>query len=96
MAAEEDLTKSETETTLELPKPSWFWIKNSRGQASATLTLLVISFFVTMIAYMGSMFVKIGPLEMRPFDSGACAAFFIPVLAAYLGRRITAAKYNEK
>lgn len=93
--SEEDLTKTEPQSIVELPKSSWFWIKNAQGQTSATLTLLVISFFVTMIAYIGSMFVKIGPLEMRPFDSGACAAFFIPILMAYLGRRFTEAKYEK-
>lgn len=95
MATEENLEKTAEESSVETPKPSWFWVKNSRGQASATLTFLVVSFFATLIAYVGSMFVKIGPLEMRPFDAGACAAFFIPILTAYLGRRFVEAKYEK-
>jgi hypothetical protein len=81
---------------LEVPKPSWFWIKNSNGEASVSVTLLTAAFVATTLSYVASMFDHIGPLTPRPFDSGACSAYFIPLLTLYFGRRWTDAKFSSE
>lgn len=78
----------------ETPKPSWFWIKNSSGQASLSVTFLTISFLVTTAAYVASMFEEVGPLKLRQFDVGATSSYFIPLLTLYFGRRWTDAKFS--
>jgi len=78
----------------ERPKASWFWIKNSAGQASLSVTFLTVSFLVTTAAYVASMFEEIGPLKLRPFDVGATTSYFIPLLTLYFGRRWTDAKFS--
>lgn len=81
---------------LESPKKSWFWIRNSSGQASLSVTFLTISFLVTTAAYIFSMFEQVGSLKLRPFDAGATSVYFIPLLTLYFGRRWTDAKFlNE-
>lgn len=79
----------------ETPSPSWFWVKNSKGEASASVTFLTIAFVVTTFAYVAAVFEKIGPLVVRPFDAGACGAYFIPLLTLYFGRRWTDAKFSD-
>lgn len=81
--------------SLEKVKPSWFWIKNSKGEASATITFTTIAFFVTTLAYVASIFESIGPVSFRSFDAAACSAYFIPLLTLYFGRRWTEAKKGE-
>lgn len=71
------------------------WIKNTNGSPSASLTFALIAFFVTTINYILSMFVKIGPLEIRAFDPGACASYLTPILALYFSRRYTDAKISS-
>jgi hypothetical protein len=73
-------------------KSSWFWMKNSNGEASATITFTTISFVVTTLAYIASIFESIGPVSFRAFDAGACSAYFIPILTLYFGRRWTEAR----
>lgn len=80
---------------VEKVKPSWFWIKNTQGEASATITFLTVAFIVTTASYVLSMFENIGTVSLRPFDSAACSAYLIPLLTAYLGRRWTDAKFSE-
>lgn len=72
---------------------SWFWIRDTRGYGSVTVTFTTIAFVVTTLAYVLSIFSKIGPLEIRQFDVAACSAYFIPVLTLYFGRKFTEAKF---
>jgi len=88
----EAVTKKKLEK-VEPPKASWFWIKNSSGQASLSVTFLTVSFMVTTAAYVVSMFEEIGPLKLRQFDVGATSTYFIPLLTLYFGRRWTDAKF---
>lgn len=92
MSQEDDQNAIIAIEEIEKLKPSWFWIKNSKGEASVSVTLLVVAFIVTTASYATSMFESIGPLTPRPFDSGACSAYFIPLLTLYFGRRWTEAK----
>lgn len=64
-------------------------LTNSVGQKSVSVTFAWIAFIVTTIAYIMGMFESIGPVTFRPFDTSACAAFLIPVLGLYFGRRWT-------
>jgi hypothetical protein len=88
--------EKELPVKVETPKASWFWIKNSSGEASLSVTFLTIAFVVTTFNYIASMFESIGPLQVRSFDAGACSAYFIPLLTLYFGRRWTDAKFSSE
>ena len=87
-----DETKEPSIDAVEKVKPSWFWIRNSKGEASVSVTFLTIAFLATTASYVAAMFESIGPLVPRQFDAGACSAYFIPLLTLYFGRRWTEAK----
>lgn len=72
------------------------WFKNSSGKGSVTLTFMTIAFTVVTIAYITAIAEKIGPLSIRPFDSGACASYFTPLLALYFGRKWTDSKKESE
>jgi hypothetical protein len=72
---------------------SWFWIKDTKGYPSVSLTFASVSFLVTTFAYVASIFEKIGEISIRSFDSGACGAYFGTIMALYWGRKWTEAKY---
>ena len=91
MADGEDVAVSE----LEKLKPSWFWIKNSKGEPSVSVTMLSIAFLATTGAYVSSIVEKVGPFSFRTFDVGACGAYFIPLLTLYFSRRYTEAKFSK-
>ena len=75
-------------------KSSWVWIKDTKGYGSVTTTLVFVSFWVTTVAYILSIFEKLGPVTVRPFDVAACSSYFIPVLTLYFGRKFTDAKFT--
>lgn len=75
-------------------KDNWFWIKDSRGYGSVTVTFVTIAFVVTTLAYILSIFSQIGPIQIRQFDVSACSAYFIPLLTLYFGRKYTEAKHG--
>ena len=75
-------------------KPAWYWIKDTKGHGSVTVTMVFVSFWITTLAYVLSMFEKIGPLPVRPFDVAACGSYFLPILTLYFGRKFTDAKFN--
>ena len=75
---------------------SWLWVKDTKGYGSVTVTLVTIAFFVTTLAYVLSIVESIGPVNIRPFDVGACSAYFIPLLTLYFGRKWTESKSSNK
>lgn len=75
-------------------KDSWFWIKDTKGYGSVTVTFLTIAFVVTTLAYILSIVESIGAVHFRPFDVGATSAYFIPLLTLYFGRKFTEAKFT--
>jgi len=79
-----------------IPIPPKWWIRNSHGYGSVTLTLLVIAFAVTTISYILSMFEKLGPVSFRQFDVGACSAYFVPLCTLYFARKHTQATVEKK
>jgi hypothetical protein len=75
-------------------KPAWYWIKDSRGYGSVTVTMVFVAFWITTLAYILSLFEKFGPVQVRPFDVAACSAYFIPILTLYFGRKFTDLKFG--
>lgn len=73
-------------------KVPFFWMRDSSGHRSVSVTLLIVSFIVTTVAFVLSIFEKIGPLSIRSFDVAACSSYFIPVLTLYFSRKWTDAK----
>ena len=70
-------------------KMSWIWIKNTSGNPSMSATFATVAFVATTLIYIASVFEKIGPFSIRPFDPGVCSAYLIPVLGLYFSRRYT-------
>jgi len=68
---------------------SRLWINDTNGNPSMSATFATISFFVTTIVFIASIFQKIGPVEIKPFDAGAVSSYLIPSLGLYFGRRWT-------
>ncbi len=87
--------KGHLDVAVEKPKASWFWIKDSAGYPSVSITMLAISFWVTTVVYVLSIVHKIGPVEMRDFNVGASGAYFGLILTTYVARRFTDAKYGN-
>lgn len=86
-------------TTVEDPsvvKPAWYWIKDTKGNGSVTVTMIFIAFWVTTLAFIMSIVDHIGSVTIRPFDVAACSAYFIPILTLYFGRRWTEAKFSSE
>lgn len=75
-------------------KVSRLWIIGSDGKPSMSATFATVAFMTTTVIYIASIFEKIGPLSVRPFDPAVCATYLTPVLALYFGRRATESKVN--
>lgn len=80
--------------TVENTKPTkkTFWLKNTIGKPSMSATFATVAFLATTAAYVASIFEKLGPLSVRPFDAAACSSYLIPILTLYFGRRWTESK----
>lgn len=74
---------------------SSIWMKASNGNPSMSATFASVAFFATTAMYLLSMFEKIGPITIRPFDAAACGAYLVPALSLYFGRRWTDNKAGE-
>ncbi len=85
----------DTVSAPEVVRTSKIWMKDSAGHPSISVTMLAISFWVTTLAYIASIFAKIGPVEFKSFDSGACGAYFGLILGTYVARRATEAKWGN-
>ena len=82
-------------TAPEVIRSSKIWLKDSSGYPSISVTMLAISFWATTLAYIVSMFARIGPVEFKSFDAGACGAYFGLILGTYVARRATEAKWGN-
>lgn len=74
---------------------SRFWIIGTDGKPSLSATFATIAFFVTTFVYLTSAVEKIGPLSFRAFNAEAVAAYLVPVLGLYFGRRATMSSENK-
>lgn len=77
-------------------KTSWVWIRATDGKPSMSATFATVAFVATTALYIAAAFEQIGPLTMRPFDPTVCAAYLMPVLMLYFGRRATDAKASSE
>ena len=77
---------------LEKRTAPWYWIKDSKGYKSITVTLVFVSFWVTTFAYLVSLVDSVGDVKFREFDVGAVSSYLIPILGLYFGRKWTDAK----
>ena len=68
-----------------------FWIKNTKGEKSASLTLAVVAFVVVMLWMVLSIFTIPGIL-IAPFDASEAMMVLTPLLGLYWGRRNTDVK----
>lgn len=80
----------------EKSRPSRMWIIGTDGKPSMSATFATIAFVTTTLVYIASVFEKLGPVTLRPFDPAVCAAYLTPVLALYFGRRQTDASKPEQ
>jgi len=67
-------------------------IKNTAGEKSISVTMVIVTFIVTMIWMVLSIFVKPFGLEVTPFDATQAMTVLSPLLALYWGRRHTDSK----
>ena len=83
---------SDENLSIEKPETAklYRWLlRNSKGEASITMTMTVVSFVLVAVLYVLNAFESLGPVKLRPFDVNSTSVFFLPVLASYVGRRYT-------
>jgi hypothetical protein len=68
------------------------WIKNTKGEPSASLTLVIITFTVVMLWLVLSIFTTPFGLTIAPFNASEAMMVLSPLLLNYWGRRNTDAK----
>lgn len=86
---------TESDPKPDVPRASWIWIKDTSGYPSVTVTFLTIAFWLTSVWFVLSMFSKVGPIVIRPFDPMAAGAYLGPIIAMYYGRKNSDLKYNN-
>lgn len=83
-------------TPEETPKKSWFWIKNSNGQPSATITFLFIAFWVTTFIFIAchleNLTIGTFSIDFKDFDAAGAAIYYLPLMLLYFKRRETETK----
>lgn len=68
------------------------WIKNTKGEKSASLTFAVIAFVVVMFWMVAAIFVNPFGITVMPFDASEAMMVLMPLLGLYWGRRNTDVK----
>lgn len=66
----------------------WYYLKEPSGEKSVTVTMLWVSFLVTIVVYALSAFPTVFGHEVRPFDALAPAAVFGLLLSSYSIRKV--------
>lgn len=93
MAQNEDtVTKTDDLAPSLPPKNTWYWMKNSNGEASASLTFAATSFVVITVWILASIFETIvlgsNTLTTRePPTEGVILAYLGTTFSLYFGRR---------
>ncbi len=88
------MSNQENEDPTTVPD-TWYWMRGSDGKGSVTTTFATVAFWVTTLAFVASIFESVGPVQFRAFDVGACAAYLVPILSLYFGRRWTEANSKK-
>ncbi len=68
------------------------WIKNTKGEKSASLTLVIIAFVVMMSWLVVSIFADPIGIVVPAFDASEAMMVLTPLLGLYWGRRNTDVK----
>ena len=71
------------------------WIKDQDGNPSVIVTLVIVSFITTTIAYCLSIVASVGHITFRSFDVAATGAYFGAILATYCAHHWVNGKYNN-
>jgi len=71
------------------------WIKNTKDEKSASLTLVVVAFSVIMLHMVASIFVNPFGIAIAPFEAAEAMMVLAPLLGLYWGRRSTEVKEKE-
>lgn len=74
---------------------SRFWIIGTDGKPSLSATFATIAFMVTTVVYLVSVVESIGSVTIRKFDPEVIAAYLVPALTLYFGRRATMSSENK-
>lgn len=74
-------------------EPFTLWVRGPNGKPSISATFATVSFFTTTFVYVISIFEKIGPYAIRPFDAAACGIYLVPIMSLYFGRRWTDSRF---
>jgi len=78
----------------------YMFLKDSKGQSSASFTFALIAFIITSLSVILGIFenVAIGEFSMsfRSLDASIITAYLVPVMTLYFGRRWTEAKFNNQ
>jgi hypothetical protein len=64
------------------------WIKNTKGEPSASLTLVIVAFTVVMLWMVASIFITPW-VAIMPFNASEAMLVLTPLLGLYWGRRRT-------
>lgn len=71
------------------------WLKNTKGEPSASLTLIVVAFSIIMLHMLASIFVNPFGIVITSFDAAESMMVLTPLLMLYFGRRHTDVKEKE-
>lgn len=71
------------------------WMLNTKGKQDAMLTLSVASLAVILLKFFLSE-MSFGPVVFGQLDGGVIAAILTPTLGAYVARRYTDSKKDNK
>jgi hypothetical protein len=66
-----------------------FWVKNTNGEPSASLTLVLVAFSVVILHMTAAVFVNPFGLAIAPFVASDAMMVLTPLLGLYFGRRYT-------
>lgn len=71
------------------------WIRNTKNEPSASLTLVVVCFTVVMLHMVTSIFINPFGIAIAPFKAAEAMIILGPLLGLYFGRRHTESKDKE-
>lgn len=65
------------------------WLKNTKGEPSASLTMVAVAFTVVMLWLIFFIFAAALPFTIAPFVASEAMMVLTPLLGLYFGRRFT-------
>lgn len=71
------------------------WIKNTKGEKSASLTLVISVFVIILFWMVASIFISPFGITVLPFNAAEAMMVLTPLLGLYWGRRNTDVKSDK-